>query len=187
MWLPFLFTAALEVNMNIKKILILAVFSAFFASSVFAQQITRFGVVDTAKVYQAYFRNSAPIRNYEAKKSDFQKEIIKRTEEIQKLKQQKADFLASGNDAQASRLDADIIKKTDALTEYTNAKNIELESMKNNLQNSDSFYKKLYSVIERVAENEGYSMILSLQQNNAILWYSSSVDVTDKVISELGL
>lgn len=173
--------------MNIKKISIFVVFSVLVSSGIFAQQITRFGVVDTAKVYQAYFRNSAPIRNYESKKAEFQKEIIKRTEEIQKLKQQKSDSLASGNESAALKLDTDIIRKTDALTEYTNAKNIELESMKGNLQNSDSFYKKLYSVIERVAENEGFSMILSLQQNNAILWYSSSVDVTDKVISELGL
>ncbi len=173
--------------MNIKKISLTALFVLLFSSGLFAQQITRFGVVDTAKVYQAYFRNSAPVRNYESKKAEFQREISKRTEEIQKLKQQKADAVSSGNDASSSRLDADIIRRTDALTEYTNAKNIELESMKNNLQNSDSFYKKLYSVLERVAENEGYSMILSLQQNNAILWYSSSVDVTDKVISELGL
>lgn len=173
--------------MNIKKISLVAVFLSLFASGLFAQQITRFGVVDTAKVYQAYFRNSAPVRNYESKKAEFQREIVKRTDEIQKLKQQKSEEMAKSNDSAVSKLDADIIKKTDALTEYTNAKNIELESMKSNLQNSDSFYKKLYSVIERVAENEGYSMILSLQQNNAILWYSSSVDVTDKVISELGL
>ena len=173
--------------MNIKKISFVVVFSALFASGLFAQQITRFGVVDTAKVYQAYFRNSAPIRNYENKKAEFQREITKRTEEIQKLKQEKADFASSGNESSELRIDSEIIKKTDALTEYTNAKNIELESMKRNLQNSDSFYKKLYSVLERVSENEGYSMILSLQQNNAILWYSSSVDVTDKVIAELGL
>ena len=30
-------------------------------------------------------------------------------------------------------------------------------------------------------------MILSLQQANAILWYSPSVDITDEVINELGL
>ena len=173
--------------MRLRKCFILAFFGLIFSSSLFAQQITRFGVVDTAKIYQAYFRNSAPIRNYESKKAEFQREIAKRTEEIQKLKQQKVDMRSSQNESAVLKLDADIIKKTDALTEYTNAKNIELESMKNNLQNSDSFYKKLYSVIEHVAENEGYSMILSLKKNNAILWYSSSVDVTDKVISELGL
>ncbi|WP_407426163.1 OmpH family outer membrane protein [Treponema sp.] len=171
--------------MKLKKLFVFAIF--LLSGSLFAQQITRFGVVDTAKVYQAYFRNSAPIRNYDSKKSEYQNEIVKRTEEIQKLKTQKADAMSSNNDSLVSKLDSDIIKKTDALTEYTNAKNIELESMKRNLQNSDSFYKKLYSVLEKVAENEGYSMILSLQQNNAILWYSSSVDITDKVIAELGL
>ncbi|MBR1721318.1 MAG: OmpH family outer membrane protein [Treponema sp.] len=172
--------------MNVKKLFIALFFASFALCGLSAQQITRFGVVDTAKVYQAYFRNSAPVRNYESKKAEFQREITKRTEEIQRLKQQRAE-INSDDDSQQSKIDAEIIKKTDALSEYTNAKNIELESMKNNLKNSDSFYKKLYSVIERVAENEGYSMILSLQQNNAILWYSSSVDVTDKVISELGL
>jgi outer membrane protein len=50
---------------------------------------------------------------------------------------------------------------------------------------SDSFYETLYSVIETIAESEGLSIILSLQQANAILWYSPSVDVTDKVINKL--
>jgi len=50
-------------------------------SNSFAQQITKFGVVDTAKVYNAYFRNSAPIRNFEKKKAEFQAEINKRTDE----------------------------------------------------------------------------------------------------------
>ena len=165
--------------MNVKKLFIALFFASFALCGLSAQQITRFGVVDTAKVYQAYFRNSAPVRNYESKKAEFQREITKRTEEIQRLKQQRAE-INSDDDSQQSKIDAEIIKKTDALSEYTNAKNIELESMTNNLKNSDSFD-------ERVAENEGYSMILSLQQTNAILWYSSSVDVTDKVISELGL
>ena len=86
-----------------------------------------------------------------------------------------------------TRLESEITKKTDALTEYTNAKNVELESLKKNLQNSDAFYKKLYGVLEKVAENEGYSMIMSLQQANAVLWYSPSVDITEKVIAELGI
>lgn len=169
-----------------KKIFIILFFGLVSAAGLSAQQITRFGVVDTARVYQAYFRNSAPVRNYESKKSQFQAEITKRSQEIQDLKQQKAEAESSGNDAAASRLESDIIKKTDSLTEYTNAKNVELESIKNNLQNSDSFYKKLYSVLERVAEDGGYSVILSLQNANGILWYSSSVDVTDKVIAALG-
>lgn len=170
-----------------KKLMVLSALAVLACGVAFSQQITRFGVVDTSRVYAAYFRNSAPVRNYENKKADFQNEINKRTDEIQKLQRQKLDYQNNGDDSAALRVEAEIAKKTDNLTQYTNAKNIELESLKTSLQNSDAFYRKLYSTIERVAEHEGFSMILSLQQANAILWYSSSVDVTDKVISELGL
>nr|MBP3281851.1 OmpH family outer membrane protein [Treponema sp.] len=160
---------------------------AVFALSAQAQQITRFGVVDTAKVYQAYFKNSSPMRNYEAKKAECQAEINTRADEIRNLRSQKSAALASGDEFEASRLDSQIAKKTESLTEYTKSKNIELENLKNSMQTSNEFYTKLYKVIERVAENEGFTMILSLQQNNGILWYSTSVDVTEKVISELNL
>lgn len=174
--------------MNNSRIKVLAVvLVSFFCSMSFAQQITRFGVVDTARVYQAYFRNSAPVRNYESKKAQFQEEINKRTQEIQELQQKKLDYEKDDNEAAAMRLEAEITRKTDFLTEYTNAKNIELESIKNSLVRSDAFYQKLYATLTHVAESEGYSMILSLQQANAILWYSPSVDITDQVIRELGM
>ena len=170
----------------LKLIISLALF-AFAALPAFSQQITKFGVVDTAKVYQAYFRNSAPVRNYEKKKAEFQEEIDKQVEQIKKLQQKKLDYENAGNDAAALKTDAEITKKTDYLTEYTNAKNVELESMQKTLQNSDDFYKKLYNTLAKIAESGSYSMILSLQESNAILWYSSSVDITNQVITELGL
>lgn len=170
-----------------KKYILIFAALILASASVSAQQITKFGVVNTARVYQAYFRNSTRVRDYETKKSSYQSEINKKTEEIQNLQTQKADYEKNGNESGALRLEAEIIKKTDALSAYASAKNRELESLKTSLQNSDAFYKKLYSTLERIAESGGYSMILSLQQANAILWYSQSVDVTDKVIQELGL
>ncbi len=169
---------------------LLAVVFVLFACSagLFAQQqITKFGVVDTAKVYNAYFRTSAPVRNYEKKKAEFQAEINKRTEEIRQLQQKKLEYEKNGNDSMALKTESEITKKKDYITEYTNAKNVELESMQKSLQTSDDFYKKLYNTLARIAESGGYSMILSLQDANAILWYSSSVDITEQVISELGL
>ncbi len=171
-----------------KKFILALVIGLIAAAGSFAQQqITRFGVVDTAKVYSAYFRESSNLKNYEAKKSEFQSEINKRADEIQKLRNQKVEAEKNGNTSTAMKLESEITKKTDYLTEYTNAKNVELESLKKSLQNSDSFYKKLYQKMSTVAESEGLSMVLSLQQANGILWYSSSVDITDKVIKALGL
>ena len=171
---------------NFKILFAVCVF-AFASIPAFSQQVTRFGVVDTAKVYNAYFRNSAPVRNYEKKKADFQAEINSQVEAIKKLQQKKLDYENSGNSAAAMKTEAEITKKTDYLTEYTNAKNVELESIQKTLQSSDDFYKKLYSTLAKIAESGSYSMILSLQESNAILWYSSSVDITNQVIQELGL
>lgn len=168
------------------KKIIVSILVLMLSSSVFAQQITKFGVVDTAKVYNAYFRNSAPVRNYDRKKSEFQQEINKYTDELQKLQSKKMEYEKNGNDALVLKTDAEITKKKEFLIEYTNAKNAELESMQKTLQGSDAFYNKLYDTLSKVAEAGGYSMILSLQQSNSILWYSNSVDVTEQVIAELG-
>ena len=171
-----------------KKLFIAAFLAVVCASSnIFAQQITKFAVVDTARVYQSYYRNSAPVRNYESKRDEFQTEINHRTEELQLLHDKKLEYEKNGDEANALKVESQITKKKDYLTEYTSAKNVELESLKKSLQDNDAFYKKLYSTLERIAETGGYSMILSLQQANAILWYSSSVDITDQVISQLGL
>lgn len=163
------------------------VFALLSAGRAFSQQITKFGVVDTGRVYQAYFRNSAPVRNYESKKEEFQKEVNRLTEEIQKLHDRRLEMRKKGDEAGALRIDSQITQKTDYLNAYASAKNVELESLKKSLQSNDSFYKKLYETLGRIAETGGYSMILSLQQDNSILWYSSSVDITDEVIAQLGL
>jgi outer membrane protein len=160
-------------------------FSAFLPA--FSQQITKFGLVDTSRIYQLYFRNSAPVRNYEEKKQKYQDEINQKTEELKALQQKKADYQNAGNETAALKTEAEIIKQKDYLTEYTNAKNIELESLKKSLQNSDEFYTKLQATLKKVAESGGYSMILSLQDDLSILWYSSSIDITNQVINELGL
>ena len=85
------------------------------------------------------------------------------------------------------KIETEIAKQTQYLQEYTNAKNVELQIMQKDLQNSDEFYKKLYSTLGKIAEGGGYSMILSLQDANSILWFSPSVDITAQVIRELGL
>ncbi len=173
---------------GLKKMPIALLCALFLCACVFSQQqVTKFAVVDTARVYESFFRDTGPVRNYEAKKAEFQKEITEQTNELRNLQKRRAEYLKNNNEAAALKLESEISKRAEILTEYTNAKNIELETLRRSLQSSDEFYNKLYSTLERVAEAGGYSMILSLQDSNSILWYSPSVDVTDEVISTLGL
>jgi outer membrane protein len=170
-----------------KKIILAAALCAITISAAVCQQIPKFGVVDTARVYTAYYRDTGPVKNYEAKKAEFRKEIDRLTDELRNLKLQKDAYVQSGDTAQALKIDAEITKRTEYITQYTNAKNLELKTMESNLKTNDDFYAKLYATLSRIAEREGYSMILSLQQANGILWHSPTVDITDAVITALGL
>ncbi len=173
-----------------KYLALMLLFSLFGGSiRLFAQtqMITKFAVVDTARVYQAYFRNSSPARNYDNKKEEFQAEVNRLTQELQQLHDQMLSSEAAGDNERALELQSEISRKTDYINEYAGAKNAELEALKNSLQNTDEFYPRLYATLERIAETGGYSMVLSLQQANAILWYSPAVDITNEVINQLGL
>ena len=168
--------------------LVLALALTGFCTQVFAQQqITKFAVVDTARVYQAYYKNSTAVRNYERKRQEYQNEIDAVTKELQNLHNKKLEYDRKGDKANSQALAQQINEKAAYLTEYTSTKQTELENLRNSLQNNDAFYKKLYSTIQTVAQKGGYSMVMSLQQANAILWYSPSVDLTNEVIKELGL
>ena len=88
-------------------------------------------------------------------------------------------------DSDVKKFQDSIRIKSSSLKSYTQQKNTELNNIKNNLSNNNEFYKNLNRTIKKVAENEGLSMVINLQQSNAILWYSPAVDITDKVIESL--
>lgn len=174
-------------NFDKKLFAVLVLAVAGICSNVFAQQITKFAVVDTARVYQAFYKDSTTVRNYETKKKSYQAEIDRLTKEMQDTHNQRLAAQKAGNKELVASLTNKLTQEQNFLSEYTTTKQAELENLKRSMQNNDAFYKKLYGIIEKVAESEGYSMVLSLQQNQSILWYSSSVDITNKVIQELGL
>jgi outer membrane protein len=155
------------------------------AASLFAQQLTRFAVVDLPKVYTAFFRDSRAVREFEERGARVQTEINKMTKEIQELKAKHADAVLAGDQGQALRLESDINKKSEFLKEYYTIKTAELEEQKKRLSQSESFLEQVYGEIRYIAESEGYSMVLNLKENTGILWYSPTVDITDKVIQNL--
>jgi outer membrane protein len=154
-------------------------------SALAAQQITRFAVVDTAQVYNTFFRDSTAVRNYEAKKLEFQNEITRLTEELRTLQLNKVNLEKSGDMTAVIKLETEISRRAGFLTEYTKAKNFELDTLKKRLNSDDDFYIAFYDALGRIAESDGYSLVLSLQDANAVLWYSPTVNITEKVIARL--
>ena len=167
-----------------KKIfLIIICFGLGFCA--WAQQITRFAVVDLPKVYVAFFRESRAVRDFEERSARVQSEIDRMTAEIQNLKISQVNAQAQGNQEQALRLETEINRRSDFLKEYYKTKTAELDTLKNRLTQSGAFLEQVYDELRFIAESEGYSMVLNLKENTGILWYSPTVDITDKLIQNL--
>ncbi|MDR0689534.1 MAG: OmpH family outer membrane protein [Spirochaetaceae bacterium] len=150
-----------------------------------AQQLTRFAVVDMAKVYTAFFRESRAVREFEERSRQVQVEIDRMTEEIQELRLSHAGAAARGDREQALRLENEVNRRSEYLKEYYQLKTAELENQKNRLARSSAFLDQILTEIRYIAESEGYTMVLSLKDNTSIIWYSPTVDITDKLIQSL--
>lgn len=150
-----------------------------------AQQLTRFAVIDLPRVYTAFYRDSKAVRDFEDRSSKVQADIDRMTTEIQGLQKQKVDAESANDSERALRLDTEINKKTDFLKEYYRVKTAELEDQKKKLSQSSGFMQQVYDEIKLVAESDGYSAVLNLKESSGLLWYSPTVDITDKVINNL--
>jgi len=170
-----------------RKAVFLLLFVGCCAGAVFAQpqQLTRFAVVDLPKVYSAFFRDSRAVREFEERSARVQSDIDRMNKEIQELRLKHADLVLAGDQSQALKMENEISRKSDFLREYYTIKTAELEDQKKKLTQSSSFLDQVYSEIRFIAESEGYSMVLNLKENKDVLWYSPTVDITDKLIQNL--
>ena len=150
-----------------------------------AQQLTRFAVVDLSKVYLTFFRESRAVREYEEQSARVQAEVDRLTREIQEMRTAQYNAEARGDRTLALRLESDVYRNSEYLREYFRVKTAELEDRKSRLMQSDTFLKQVHDEIRIIAESEGYTMVLNLKENTGILWYSPTVDLTDKLIQNL--
>ena len=168
-----------------KNIFVFLLLVSGLGLSLSGQQLTRFAVVDLPRVYVSFFRESQAVRDFEERNARVQNDIDRMTAEINVLRSSMIAAEFQGNTAQALRYESEINRKTEYLREYYQLKTAELETIRNNLTRSNSFLEQVYDEIRFIAESEGYSMVLNLKENTGILWYSPTVDITDKLIQNL--
>lgn len=155
------------------------------SGALYAQQLTRFAMVDLQKVYIAFFRDSRPVREFEERSARVQAEIDKRTKDITDMRGRYQDALSRGDQTEANRLDSQIHRNVELLNDYYQTQTSILENIKKQLTQSGAFLDQVNDEIRYIAESEGYSVVMDLSQNKGIIWYSPTVDITDRLIQNL--
>jgi len=163
--------------------IVIFVFTVLSGNLLFAAQITKVGIVDLSKIYSIYFRESKEVIKLEELKSAYLKEIADKREEINLLKSEKLDAENNNDEQKALELDKEIFNKEQFLKEYTQVKTQQLRQMAQSLSQSSQFVNEIADVIQYVAEEEGFSLIL--KKSDQFLFWTPEMDITDKVINEL--
>ena len=147
-----------------------------------AQQLTRFAVVDMNRVHSVFFLESAAARQLEQDAQAVQAEINRRNQEIQSMRGR---LQGLTDQAQALRLQDEIRERVELLMEFHRVSTAEINFRRRALMQTDEFLMRVHNDIRFVAEREGFTMVLDLNSTGGILWYSSTVDITDSLIQRL--
>ena len=153
----------------------------------FADQITKVGILDIEKVYSIYFRESKAVKELQQLRADVLREINRIDEEILLLESQKLDAESRNQGEAALRLDREIFEKKQYRDDYRRIKMDQIRKRSENLYKSDEFLDELLEAIEFVSESEGFSLVLnsSGQFSQFFFFYTKEVDITELVIQEL--
>jgi len=153
----------------------------------FAERITKVGILDIEKVYAIYFRESKAVKELQNLRSDVLRAINRIDEEILFLESQKLDAESRGDGEAALGLDTEIFQKRQYRDDYRRIKMDQIRKRSENLYKSDEFLDELLQAIEYIAESGGYSLVLnsSGQFSQFFFFYTKEVDITEMVIQEL--
>ena len=156
-----------------------------FVISLSAQaSITRFAVIDMSRVAAAFADQSTEAKAFNEKRDRVQAEIDKQNKELQELNSKLTEAQEEGKRDMERTLENQIRTKTQSLQTYIKNSFADLERERNRLLKNDTFMAQINTVIKSIAESEGCSMVLS-KDGQGILWYSPSVDITNKVIERI--
>jgi outer membrane protein len=169
-----------------KRFLSVLLLSAGLAVALSAQaSLTRFAVVDMNRVAAAFAERSPETKAFNEKSARVQAEIDQQHKELQELNAKLLEAQEQEKRDQIRSLQNQIRTKTQALQTYIKNNFAELERERDQLLNNESFKTQLNTILRVVAESEGYSMVLSKTEGSGILWYSPSVDITNKVLERI--
>ena len=146
--------------------------------------ITRFAVVDLNRVAAAYADRSPDAKAFTERRDRVQTEIDKQNKELQELTAKLEEAKENENQSQVRSLENQIRTKSQTLQTYIKNNFAELEKERERLFSNNAFMTQITAIIRSVAESEGVSMVLS-RDNPGVLWYSPSVDITNKVIERI--
>ena len=169
-----------------RLVLLCTLACAVFVLPLAAQQVTKVGICDFTRVLSTAYRESKTVRDWEAAKADYQKEVTATAREITDLENQKLDADKAGNRELSLTLEKRVADRKLYLDNYRRVRGQLLQQQAEKAM-SAQVVRDILGAINLVAEQEGMSLVFRSDgtYGESIIYKVPEVDITEKVIKEL--
>ena len=154
--------------------------------SVAAVSAQNYMVVDSEKVFKSLSAYNNALTQIENLSEQYQAKVDAKFQEVERLYNSYIQQRASLSEATRQQREQQILQKEQEATEYQESLfGTEGELMKKRMELIQPIQQRVFDAIERIATQYGYDLVIDISANPTILYYSSKVDFTQKIINAL--
>ena len=154
--------------------------------SVAAVSAQNYMVVDSEKVFKSLSAYNNALTQIENLSEQYQAKVDAQYQEVERLYNSYIQQRASLSEATRQQREQMILQKEQEAAEYQESLfGTEGELMKKRMELIQPIQQRVFNAIERIATQYGYDLVIDISANPTILYYSSNVDFTQKIINAL--
>ena len=155
-------------------------------ATVAAASAQNYMVVNSEKVFKSIEAYNNALESIDALAAEYQQQVDARFADVEQLYNNYMQVRAARSDAARQEREATILDAEANATKYQESlfgSNGEL--MKKRLELIQPIQAQVFAVIEAISQQNGFDLVIDIASNPTVLYYSSKVDYTEKVIEAL--
>lgn len=164
--------------------MIIALVAVLFAANIASAQ--NYMVVNSETVFKSLKEYNSALEQIETLSEEYQAKVDAKFQEVEKLYNNYMQQRASLSEGVRQQYEQNILKKEAEATEYQESLfGTDGELMKQRMSLIQPIQKRVFDAIESVSQQYGYDLVIDIAANPTVLYYSSKVDFTERIIEAL--
>ena len=154
--------------------------------SVAAVSAQNYMVVDSEKIFKSLAAYNNALTQIDNLAEQYQAKVDAKFQEVERLYNSYMQQRASLSETTRQQREQQIFQKEQEAAAYQESLfGSDGELMKKRMELIQPIQQRVFNAIERIATQYGYDLVIDISANPTILYYSSKVDFTQKIINVL--
>lgn len=142
-------------------------------------------VIDSERVFKSIAEYNNALTQIENLSKQYQAKVDEKFREVETLYNSYVAARASLSDYSRQQREQQILQLEQEATEYQESIfGADGELMKRRMELIQPIQQRVFEVIEQFAKAQGYDLVIDIAANPTVLYYSESVDYTNRIIAE---